>query len=191
MPELAFRTVVGEDEQALLDAESGDPEAFGLIVRRHQAMVFSLALRFLHDRPAAEDLAQEVFLELYRNLPAMRSAIHMRFWLRRVTSHRCIDRIRSESVRRTAPLDGVPEPLTSPPAGDLLLGERLRVLVGQLPASARMVVLLRYQEDLDPSEIAAVLDMPVNTVKSHLRRSLSTLRQQLATLRQQLPSEGV
>jgi RNA polymerase sigma-70 factor (ECF subfamily) len=56
----------------------------------------------------------------------------------------------------------------------------LRELIGELPASARAVMLLRYQEDLDPLEIARTLDMPINTVKSHLKRSLAALRERLS-----------
>ena len=63
---------------------------------------------------------------------------------------------------------------------DLFLSEMLRRVVDTLPEKARMVVILRYQEDLDPSEIARVLEMPLNTVKSHLRRSLSVLRDKLS-----------
>jgi RNA polymerase sigma-70 factor (ECF subfamily) len=61
-----------------------------------------------------------------------------------------------------------------------MLSETLRRVVNTLPEKARMVVILRYQEDLDPAEIAKVLDMPVNTVKSHLRRSLGMLREKLS-----------
>jgi RNA polymerase sigma-70 factor (ECF subfamily) len=64
-------------------------------------------------------------------------------------------------------------------AADLLLADRLDRLVAALPPQPRMVLVLRYQEDLDPSEIAAALSMPVNTVKSHLRRALAVLRAKL------------
>ena len=61
-----------------------------------------------------------------------------------------------------------------------MLSETLRRLVETLPEKARMVVILRYQEDLEPAEISKMLDMPVNTVKSHLRRSLALLRDKLS-----------
>jgi RNA polymerase sigma-70 factor, ECF subfamily len=59
----------------------------------------------------------------------------------------------------------------------------LRKLTAALPEKPRMVVLLRFQEDLDPSEIARVLDMPINTVKSHLQRSLAVLKEKLERTR--------
>jgi RNA polymerase sigma-70 factor (ECF subfamily) len=67
----------------------------------------------------------------------------------------------------------------APRVNDPLLGELLRTLVAELAPDARIVVTLRFQEDLDMSEIAAITDMPVNTVKSHLRRSMSALRRKL------------
>jgi len=78
----------------LTRALSGDRAAFAALVRAHQRPVFSLALRMLADRHGAEDLAQEVFLQLYRNLSAVSSEAHLAFWLRKVTMHRAIDRLR-------------------------------------------------------------------------------------------------
>jgi RNA polymerase sigma-70 factor (ECF subfamily) len=167
-------------EQALARSASGDQLAFAEIVRQHQGMVFSLACHFLRDRWLAEELAQEVFLNLHQNLSAIKSPAHLTFWLRKVTSHRCIDQARRQKVRPQVSLDDVPEPVADAGENDFMLSEMLRRVVDTLPEKARMVVVLRYQEDLEPAEIAKVLDMPVNTVKSHLRRSLSLLRDKLS-----------
>ncbi|HEY7912112.1 MAG TPA: sigma-70 family RNA polymerase sigma factor [Blastocatellia bacterium] len=158
----------------------GDQAAFAEIVRQHQGMVFSLALHFLRDRALAEELAQEVFLNLHQNLSAIKSPAHLTFWLRKVTCHRSIDLTRRQKVRPQVSLEDVPEPAASSVENDFMLSETLRRVVNTLPEKARMVVILRYQEDLDPAEIAKVLDMPVNTVKSHLRRSLVMLREKLS-----------
>jgi RNA polymerase sigma-70 factor (ECF subfamily) len=66
-----------------------------------------------------------------------------------------------------------------PVAREVFLADRVQRLLDGLPARARMVVVLRFQEELEPAEIAETLDMPVNTVKSHLRRSLAVLRAKL------------
>lgn len=158
----------------------GDQFAFEEIVRQHQGMVFSMACHFLRDRSLAEELAQEVFLNLHQNLDSIKSPAHLTFWLRKVTSHRCIDQARRQKVRPQVSLEDVPEPAINATENDLFLSEMLRRVVDTLPEKARMVVILRYQEDLDPGEIAGVLDMPLNTVKSHLRRSLSVLRDKLS-----------
>ena len=175
----------GDEECAsgdlLTRALAGEPAAFGALVGRHQRTVFSLALRMLADRHAAEDLAQEVFLQLYRSLSTLSSEAHLGFWLRRVTMHRAIDRLRRTPRYESA----APEETEAAPGeaedADPMLERRLRSLVRELSPDARAVVLLRYQEDLDPMEIARTLRMPVNTVKSHLKRSLAQLRERIVT----------
>lgn len=161
----------------------GDREAFASLVRQHQAMVYSLAWHFLRNDATAEELAQEVFLELHRALPGLESAAHVTNWLRRVTAHRCIDQSRRDRHRPRLTLEDVAEPAVAAVENDAFLSERLRRLTASLPEKARAVLVLRYQEDMEPSEIANVLAMPVNTVKSHLTRSLAMLRGKLERAR--------
>ncbi len=154
-----------------------DLPEFAELVRVHQRMVFSIAYHFLHDRTAAEEVAQDVFLRLSRNLSSLRSDAHVLAWLRKVTSHRCIDYARRR--RRDVALDQIPEPASEMAPGDPLMARRLQQTVASLPLKARIVVVLRYQEDLDVEEIARVLGWRLNTVKSQLHRSLAMLRNKL------------
>ena len=156
---------------------------------RHQSMVFSIARRIVHDSPLAEEVAQDVFFELYEQLPSLASEEHILHWLRRVTVHRAIDQARK---RQRRPQDhaafsfdeaGIAEPATADKTSDPWLTSRLRNMVASLPATPRTVIVLRYQEDMTPEEIATLLDMPVATVKSHLQRSLRLLRGKAARLR--------
>jgi len=176
--------VSGDEEctggELLTQALAGERAAFGALVCRHQRAVYSLALRMLSDRHAAEDLAQEVFLQLYRSLASVASEAHLSFWLRKVTMHRAIDRLRREPRHTGVGLEEAAALAGEAAEGDPILERRLRSLLAELPSAARAVVLLRYQEDLDPVEIARTLKMPVNTVKSHLRRSLAMLRERIA-----------
>src|SRR5262245_19193668 len=94
----------------LARARGGDTSAFAEIVQRYQTMVFGLAMNVLRSRAAAEDLAQDVFLQLYRNLHRIESQGHAICWLRRVTSHRCIDQLRRARHRLECPLDHLPDP---------------------------------------------------------------------------------
>ncbi len=169
-----------QTEEALARAAEGDQTAFAWLVDRHQAMVFSIARRFLHDGALAEELAQEVFLQLYQHLQTIQGDAHLTFWLRRTTSHRCIDLVRRQNLRPQVSFDEVAEVADELPQTDPLLAELLRNVVATLPEKPRLIVILRYQEDLDPSEIAELLEMPVATVKSHLRRSLSVLREKVS-----------
>jgi RNA polymerase sigma-70 factor, ECF subfamily len=167
----------GGSEDPLSRARAGDHAAFGALVRAYQRSVFSLALRMLSHRQRAEDLAQEVFLQLHRHLQDIESEAHLGFWLRKVTLNRALDRLRREPRYESVALELIP--VEDAGGGDPLLQRRLRELVELLPGAARAVVLLRYQEDLDPVEIARTLSMSINTVKSHLKRSLAILRERL------------
>jgi RNA polymerase sigma-70 factor (ECF subfamily) len=163
---------------ALNRAQAGDHEAFAELVEQHEAMVFSLAFHFFHDRSKAEEVAQDSFLQLYRNLGSIESDSHLLFWLRQVTTRRCIDIARRTKLKAVS-LDDAVELRSADKPQDPLLDRRLKQLVEQLPDVQRAVVTLRYQEDLDPSEICRIVGMPVNTVKSHLHRALQALRRKL------------
>jgi RNA polymerase sigma-70 factor (ECF subfamily) len=167
------------DDQ-LVRARAGENAAFASLVRTHQRLVFGIALRMLGDRALAEDLSQEVFLQMHRSLTSIESASHLAFWLRRVTAHRAIDRLRQRGSIEMATLDAASHLPAATDSDDPMLRNRLERLVSELAPVPRAVVLLRYQEDLDPNEIARTLDMPVNTVKSHLKRSLAALRLKLS-----------
>jgi RNA polymerase sigma-70 factor (ECF subfamily) len=153
---------------------------FASLVRQHQAMVFSIAWHMLRDRAVAEELAQDVFLSLHQHMAELESPEHVQFWLRRVTSNRALDVARRRLRRPMVSLENAPEPVALTPTGDPLLGTALKKLVAALPEKSRAIVVLRYQEDLDPAEIAKVLGIPVGTVKSQLQRALALLREKLS-----------
>jgi RNA polymerase sigma-70 factor (ECF subfamily) len=155
-----------------------ESRTFADVVRTHQAMVFSIAYHFLRDRFAAEEVAQDVFLQLHAKLVGLENGEHVMFWLRRTASHRSIDYARR--VRPgTVGLEEAPELSVDGDPGDPMLRDRLRTLIASLPEAPRMAMILRYQEELMPEEIARVMDMPVSTVKSHLQRSLAMLREKI------------
>ena len=154
---------------------------FEQLVDEHQAMVFSLALRMTGDRGLAEEVAQDVFMELDRHIARIESPQHAIFWLRRVTISRSTDALRRRRVRgmdQWVEIDeshGAREVERRSP-----LGDRIEALLATLPEAQRAAIILRYQEDLTPEEIAATLASPVATVKSHLQRGLKLLRAKAA-----------
>jgi RNA polymerase sigma-70 factor (ECF subfamily) len=159
-------------------ARSGDHAAFAEIVAEHESMVFSIAYHFFNDRDRAQEIAQDAFLQLYRSLHVIESPSHLLHWLRQVTTRRCIDitrrtRLRAVSIEEVMELEASTRPT------DPLLGRRIRDLVAGLPETQRIILTLRYQEDLDPSDICGIVGLPVNTVKSHLHRALQSLRKKL------------
>jgi len=176
---LAAVAAIGADRKPT-PAIDRDAASFTAIVRQHQSMVFSVAYHFLRDQALAEEIAQEAFLRLYRNLDSIESASHLMNWLRKVTWRLCVDEVRSRPALHPVSLDEVNEPVVQTPDSDPLLAERLRAMVSGLPEGMRMTVILRFQEDMELSEIANVLDIPINTVKSRLQRALAMLRDRLA-----------
>ena len=150
---------------------------FEQLVDEHQSMVFSLAARMTGDRGLAEEIAQDVFLELDRNLGKMKSAAHVSFWLRRVAMSRSADAMRRRRVRCTDMWIEIEEGHGSTTEDkDSPMGARLEQLLATLPEPQRAALILRYQEDLTPEEIAATLDAPLATVKSQLQRGMKLLR---------------
>ena len=150
---------------------------FERLVDEHQSLVYSIALRMTGDRGLSEEIAQDVFLELDRSLGKIESPEHARWWLRRVTMSRATDALRRRLVRGMdlwVALDdqhGMQAEEKGSP-----LGARLEYLMTTLPEAQRSALILRYQEDMMPEEIAAMLDAPVATVKSNLQRGLKLLR---------------
>ena len=150
---------------------------FEQLVDEHQSMVFSLALRMTGDRGLAEEIAQDVFLELDRHLGKIESPEHALHWLRRVAMSRSADALRRRRVRGVYQWVEIEEHHgTLVEATESPLGARLERLLATLPESQRAALVLRYQEDLTPEEIAVTLNAPLATVKSHLQRGLKLLR---------------
>jgi len=176
------------DEQ-LRKARRGERTALTLLVQAHQRSVYSLALRMLGTRDLAEDLTQEVFMQMNGNLSTIESNRHLGFWLRQVTSNRAIDQLRRRARVQMTSLDEETQLFSAEEASDPLLQRHLQGLLADLSPPARAVLLLRYQEDLDPVEIARTLEMPLNTVKSHLKRSLQIMRERTAGM-QPMRCEG-
>lgn len=154
------------------------PQQFRAVVERHQARVFSIAFRILGESGVAEEVAQDVFLELHRTLARLGSEEHVTAWLRRVTCCRATDALRRRAARRDAGAeefrDGMGAGMAKREFTPLM--NRVEGLLLTLPPAQRTVLLLRYQEDLEPEDIAVELEMPLATVRSHLQRGLKLLR---------------
>lgn len=174
---LTAPTLVARDQRLLETAREGDLDAFESLVRRHQRRVYSLAWHALRDQMLAEEVAQDVFMQLHAHLARIESPAHLNAWLRRTTSHRVIDTLRARRPVRS--LDEVSEPLAEGGHADPFADRLVHRALARLAPRARLIVMLRYMDELAPTEIAETLGMPVNTVKSHLRRGLLVLRSRM------------
>ena len=168
-----MRAVLNDE---MTPAKAASTPTFVESVETHKGMVFSIAWHFLRDRALAEELAQDVFLQLYRNWNQMESQAHIVHWLRRTASNRCIDEIRRGRRKREFSLSEAAEPTTLEQLQDPFLSAYLERMVASLPEKQRLMVILRYQEEMEPEEISRTLGMKVSTVKTQLHRAVELLR---------------
>jgi RNA polymerase sigma-70 factor (ECF subfamily) len=160
-----------------------DEEEFRRLIGTHQRMVFSMALRIIGDYATAEEVAQDVFLALYGSGERLESEDHVRFWLRRTAKHRAIDAIRRRTQRPESGAEEWIEDQHAPKDGSAVSAgteARLESLLRTLPEQLRAAVVLRYQEEMLPDEIASVLGQSVASVKSQLHRGLTLMRRKAA-----------
>ena len=178
------------DEQMVELALSGDPEAFGEIVRRWERRIFALAFGMLGREEDARDATQETFLAAFRNLRNFRGEAKVSSWLHRIAVNQCITRQRRAKVRSETGLEDEAEknaavfalPIDESPAKTAEGAERstaVRKAVSGLPAELRQVVVMKEFEELTFQEIADVLEIPLSTVKSRLYTALRQLQMRL------------
>jgi len=178
------------DEQLVELAVSGDPDAFGEIVRRWERKIFALCFGMLGREDDAGDAAQEAFVAAYRNLKNFRGEARVSSWLHRIAVNQCLTIKRREKTRAEDFMDDedgeaertfVASPLLSP-ARTTEKAERLtlvRQAVGALPSDLRQVVVMKEFEEMTFLEISETLDLPLSTVKSRLYTALKQLRMRL------------
>lgn len=159
-------------------AQAGDGEAFAALVAEHQPFVYNLALRALGSPQEAEDVAQEALIRVWLALPGFRGQANLRTWIYRIVTNLCYKRL--PSLRReldalgTDNVASLPDELSTHPAADFEDRERRRFLhrqIDALPASYRVLIILRYQQELSCKEIGNVLGLSVGAVKTGLHRA--------------------
>jgi RNA polymerase sigma-70 factor, ECF subfamily len=189
-----------DDELLVEQIRKGNQSAFSLLVQRYQGAVYSLCYRMTGDAQEAEDLAQEAFLRLYRSVGGFRHGTRLRPWFHRIAVNVCLDALRKRR-EATVPLDKLLEmeiqPRTAsreemPEEAYLSREARADVQRGLLALSGdyRVVLILRYLEDLSYREIAEVVGVPVSTVETRLFRAKKMLAAVLAA-RDDEGKEGV
>ncbi len=174
------------DRELVQQAQAGDTEAFSALVVEHQLFAYNLALRVVGNAQEAEDIAQEAFVRAWLALPNFRGQAQFRTWLYRIVTNLCcnrVPRLRREllAMSEEAALQ-IPDETDANPAFSVEAAERRKFLHQQieaLPESYRLVVTLRFQQELSYEEIASVLSLPVGTVKTGLFRARARLRQAL------------
>jgi RNA polymerase sigma-70 factor, ECF subfamily len=164
-----------------------DVGAFEELYERHSRIVYSLVLRILRQGPTAEEVVQDVFLQLWRNSSQYDVRRPLVPWLLTLARNRALDHLRLKSERqrrREEQTEEFPQIAAAAPEYERALdekrrAERVRALVGSLPAAQKKAIELAYFEGLSHSEIAASLHEPLGTVKSWIRNGLLRLKEGL------------
>jgi RNA polymerase sigma-70 factor (ECF subfamily) len=172
-----------DDAQLIPLAADGDRAAFQLLVERHRRMVYRVAYQFAGNHHDADDIAQEVFIKVYRSLDRFRRDAQFTSWLYRIAMNACIDHRRRHGGR---PEEGGPrlalasacaaEPGPEERAYAGELGRALRAAIDRLPPRQRLIFVMRHFEDLKLLDIARALGLAEGTVKRQLHAAVHRLR---------------
>ncbi len=157
-------------------ARKGDRAAFEELVNRRQGWIRNLLRRLSGETTLADDLAQQVFLQAWRNIPRLQRTTHFGAWLKRIAVNTWLQHVRRNDPLRGAgelPEAGAGEP---DPAG---VAMDLDDALAELAANVRLCIVLAYHERMTHDEIAATTGLPLGTVKSHIRRGTARLQKLL------------
>jgi RNA polymerase sigma-70 factor (ECF subfamily) len=181
--------VMSADTDLISRAAGGDSSAFQALVERHRSMVYRVAYQFAGNHHDAEDIAQEVFIKVYRSLDRFRQDAQLTSWMYRIVMNACIDHRRRQRPAVAAPFGeeaeqrmlNTPEERPGPEerayAGEL--GQVLESEIGRLPNGQRVVFVMRHHQGMKLSEIAEALGLAEGTVKRQLHAAVHRLRQAL------------
>lgn len=170
-----------EDRELVRRAQEGDEAAFSVLVERHGDRAYALALRILRSTSDAEEVAQDALVRAWRSLSKFRGDSAFSSWLYRIVARQAFDRAAVLKSRRHREvggegIDDVPAETAGPDPEARERAVRLERLVAGLPEVPRTVVTLYYYQDRSVAEVAKILGMPENTVKTHLSRARAALR---------------
>jgi len=182
-----------DDNQLMLRVQQGDEDAFRRIVEAHQKPILNLCFRFVGNQQDAEEVAQDVFIHLYRSAATYRPTARLSTYLYRIAVNLSLNRIRDRKRKRLFSLDALKsdrrlEPTHPDGAPDLILERmelqaQIRKALDSLPESQRTAVVLKRFEGLSYEEIADVMRCSVSAVESLLHRAKVGLRTKLGPLK--------
>jgi RNA polymerase sigma-70 factor (ECF subfamily) len=199
-PAAAGASASGEvtDESLMVRFQGGDATAFRQLLGRWSERLYAFCYRHVREEDASRDVVQDCFVRVVRNAGTFRAEARFSTWLFTIARNLCLDRARRMKFRRTtsldAPLGDDPEgatlmervaddkPLADVRTDDRRFSARLDAALATLPEEQREVFLMRELDGLKFREVADVLGIPENTVKSRMRYALEGLRRQLGDL---------
>ncbi len=190
-----------DDREIVAWAQEGYEPAFGELIRRYERPVFSLVYRMVRDRELAEDLTQDTFIKVLNHIDSYRPEHKFSSWIFKIANNAAIDHLRRRELD-TLSLDGAPDAVTQQrrdatalqigdraesPLDELEareLGSQIEEAIARLRPEYRACIILRHVEGRPYEEIAAVLDLPLGTVKTYIHRARGELRSLLEQYRE-------
>jgi RNA polymerase sigma-70 factor (ECF subfamily) len=174
----------GDDDRALLARHvAGDPDAFGDLVARHRDRLWRVALRTLGNPEDAADAVQDALVSALRAAAGFRGDAAVTTWLHRIVVNACLDLARRRSARPTVPLDqDAVAHGTHDPLGERDTAHDVVTALRKLPTDQAAAVVLVDVEGFPVADAAAILDVPIGTVKSRCARARARLAVELAHL---------
>src|SRR6202167_3327083 len=189
---VAAVAIMDYDAELMLRVKEGDTVSFGLLLVKHRASVIHFVYRLVQEQAVAEELAQEVFLRVYRSRSSYEPTAKFKTWLFRIAAHMALNWLRDEKHERGQErLDDASTDLTARQISDWRLSveqklvddvklDEVRRAVAALPDKQRAAVLMHKYEEMEYTQIAQVLGCSESAVKSLLYRAYETLRVRLA-----------
>jgi RNA polymerase sigma-70 factor (ECF subfamily) len=188
----SFAAALDYDAELMIRVKEGDGASFALLLGKHRAPVTHYLYRMVQNQAVAEELAQEVFLRVYRSRASYEPSAKFTTWLFRIATHLALNWLRDgkhEKLQQRLdddPKDGPPREVRDPhPSMEAVLlkearMEEVRRAVAALPEKQRAAVLMHKYEEMDYSQIAGALNCSESAIKSLLFRAYETLRARLA-----------
>lgn len=173
--------MIERDRELALKCQRGDQAAFTELVEIYKKPIYNLAYRMLRDREDANDIAQETFLRVYQHIGKYNPEHKFSTWIYAIASRLCIDRLRKVKGYTDELSFDIPDkkPLPEEQVIQRQLRQDIDRAINALPEKYRLVVLLRHVHELSYEEIGTSLNIPVNTVKTHLSRGREMLKKAL------------
>lgn len=170
------------DAELVERAQTGDDGALGLLLGRHHAGAYRLAVSYMQDRDAAEDVVQDAFVKALRALDRFRGDAAFRTWVLRITANEAKGALRKTGRRRESPIEAAREIATADldPAAATALNveaERARVMLGMLPEKQRLSVSLRTEDGLSFREIGEITGSSEGAARVNYFHGIRRLRE--------------
>lgn len=176
-----------EDHECVREVLAGNKEAYGLLIHKYENKIYTLLLRMIRDAQEAQDLTQECFIKAYHYLHSYDPERKFSSWLYRIASNLCLTALQARQKKQQHPGELEEDWLVDEDSPESILLKKehvseIREVIDALPDHYRMVLLLRYLEDMSYQEISDVLQIPMSTVQVRIHRAKIKLRMRFQSL---------